>query len=127
MPASHSEIHRFLSEFKRAAQIFLPVIPRKKNWEFLTKHGLTARDREDAILGLQVRDYVKGPEADDRAGGAKTLWFFWIERDGLSIYVKLALVDERDEKTGEVIEHASCLGFHEAEWPMRYPFKRFER
>src|SRR5271154_81436 len=98
MPATYNQIQRFLSEFKEAAKIFLTVVPRKKNLEFLTQHGLTALQREEAILGLQVRDYVKGPESDDRSRGPKNLWFFGIELEKVSVYIKLELVEEEDER-----------------------------
>lgn len=127
MPATYNQIQRFLADFKTAVKTFLNVIPRRKNLEFLLKHGLTAQQREDMILGLQVRDYVKGPESDDKSRGPKTLWFFGSEYEKLAIYIKLELIEEKDEETGVVVKHAICLGFHEAEWPMQFPYRKFER
>lgn len=127
MPVTHGQIQKFLSEFKDATRIFLHVVPRKKNLEFLIQYGLTPQQREDMILGLQVRDYVKGPESDDRSHGPKNIWFFGIEWVKCSIYTKLELCEEKSDETGETTRHAVCIGFHEAEWPMAYPYRKFER
>ena len=123
MPATPAQINDFLSAFKRTAQLDLNVIPREKNLEFLTRHGFTPRERKDAILGLAVKDYCKGPEQDDKAGGQRDIWFFGIVYEGVEIYIKLQLVNEKDEETGDVMRHAKCISFHSAEHKLQFPYK----
>ena len=114
-------VQEFLSDFKTAAQRGLSVIPREINRDFLTKHGFTPRERLEIILGLRVEDYIKGPEEDDRARGPQDIWFFGVEYEGIPIYVKLQLVEEKDAAAGQKLKHAKCISFHEAKWPMSYP------
>jgi hypothetical protein len=123
MPATPTQIKEFLSVFKRAAQLDLNVIPRERNLDFLTRHGFTPRERKEAILGLSVKDYCKGPEEDDKAGGPKDIWFFGIAYEGVDIYIKLQLVDEKDEETGDTMRHAKCISFHDAERRLQFPYK----
>lgn len=123
MRSTRPQIKDFLSAFKQAAQLELNVIPRKKNLDFLTQHGFTPKERREVILGLQVEDYWKGPEEDDRARGPKDIWFFGVDYQGIQIYIKLQIVEEKDEQTGDTLKHAKCISFHEAEWEIRYPYK----
>ena len=39
-------------------------VPRRKNLQSLSKHGLTTTDAKNEILGLVVDDYYKGPKQD---------------------------------------------------------------
>ncbi|MDE2237050.1 MAG: hypothetical protein KGK30_04105 [Elusimicrobia bacterium] len=98
------------------------VIPREVNRDFLLKHGFTPRERVEVILGLRVENYIKGPEEDDRARGPKDIWFFGVEYEQVSIYIKLQLVEEKDAAAGKTLKHAKCISFHEAKWPMIYPY-----
>ncbi|PIP82597.1 MAG: hypothetical protein CO113_10745 [Elusimicrobia bacterium CG_4_9_14_3_um_filter_62_55] len=123
MAASRKQVQNFLTNFKKAAQQELSVIPRKINLEFLTQHGLTPKERKEVILGLTVKDYFKGPEGDERAPGPQDIWFFGVEYQYLEIYIKLQLVEEKEESTGTAIKHAKCISFHQAQWPMRYPYE----
>ena len=123
MSATPTQIKDFLSAFKQAAQLDLNVIPRKKNIEFLTRHGFIPKERKEVILGLQVENYCKGPEEDDKAGGPRDIWFFGVDYAGVQIYIKLQLVEEKDEETDHKMRHAKCISFHEAERQMRFPHK----
>ena len=76
------------------------------------------------MLGLQVEDYWKGPEEDDKVrGGPRDIWFFGVDYQEIQIYIKLQLVEEKDAKSGQTRRHAKCISFHEAEWPIVYPYK----
>jgi hypothetical protein len=123
MPATPTEIKDFLSTFKQAARLDLNVIQREKNLEFLTRHGFTPKERKEVLLGLQVSDYCKGPEEDDKVGGPKDIWFFGVDYEGLQIYIKLQLVEEKDEETDDTMRHAKCISFHEAEHAMTFPYE----
>jgi len=122
MPSPKGRVQEFLSDFKMAAQRGLSVIPREINRDFLTKHGFTPRERLEVILGLRVEDYIKGPEEDARARGPKDIWFFGVEYEGIPIYIKLQLVEETGAAAGKTLKHAKCISFHEAKWPMSYPY-----
>jgi hypothetical protein len=123
MGASRKQVQNFLTDFKKAAQQELNVVPRKINLDFLTQNGLTPKERKEVILGLTVKDYFKGPEEDDRARGPKDIWFFGVEYQDLEIYIKLQSVEEKDASTGTAIKHAKCISFHQAQWPMRRPYE----
>ena len=123
MPATPTQIKDFLSAFKQSAQLDLNVIPRQKNLEFLTRHGFTPKERKEVLLGLQVGDYCKGPEEDDKARGPKDIWFFGVDYEGVQVYIKLQLVEEKDEETGDMMRHAKCISFHGAEHEMRFPYR----
>ena len=122
MLSPRGRVQEFLSDFKMAAQEELNVIPREINRDFLTRHGFTPRERKEAILGLRVENYIKGPEEDDRARGPKDIWFFGLEYQGIPTYIKLQLVDEKNMATGKTRKHAKCISFHEAKWPMSFPY-----
>lgn len=124
MPATPTQIKEFLSAFKQLAQLDLDIYPRKKNLDFLNRHGFRPAERREVILGLQVKDYCKGPEEDDKEpGGEKVMWFFGVNYEGIEIYIKLRIVDEKNEETGEIMRHAKCISFHNPEWEMKFPYK----
>lgn len=124
MPATPVQIKAFLSAFKQAAQLDLNVIPRAKNLAFLTRYGFTPQERKEVLLGLQVGDYCKGPEQDDKdPDGPKDIWFFGVDYEGVKIYIKLQLVEETDGESSDTFVHAKCISFHEAEYELIFPFK----
>lgn len=119
MPAPLQQVRQFLLDFKQAAEKGLHIPNREKNLSLLARHGFTVRERRDVILGLRVEDYVKGPEPDDRdPTGPKNIWVFGVEHGGVGIYIKLKLVEEDDMK------RAICISFHDAEFKMRFPYRR---
>ena len=63
--ASASDISLFLAQAKRliAAGDYV-FVPRGKNLQALSDHGLTVKDAKDEMLGLMVGDYFKGPKQD---------------------------------------------------------------
>jgi hypothetical protein len=70
-------------------------------------------------MTLSVKDYCEGPEPDrDRPSD---IWVFGKHIGGKEIYIKLKIAQVGQEKI------AKCLSFHEANFPLCYPFEAEER
>lgn len=120
MPVSSQQICQFLSLFKQASEKELYVPNRDKNRDFLARHGFTIQDRKDVIAGLQLKNYAKGPEPDDKdPAGPKNIWVFGVQYEGIAIYIKLKLIEESNH-----VNRAIVISFHEAEYPMRFPYRK---
>lgn len=63
---------------------------------------------------LTVNDYVSGPEPDNNPKYRGDVWLFGTTVENLNLYIMLTLRD-----CGQVV----CISFHEAQWPMKHPFK----
>ena len=116
--ASGPQVSSFLKEFKEivTSGSGLLVIPRAAKNPTITMLGLTKKTVELEILGLSVTDYSSGPVPDrDRPG---ELWIFGKEINGHEIYIKLKIAEIKDTKI------AKCISFHEAEFSLKYPFKK---
>ncbi|MFC1475861.1 hypothetical protein ACFLQW_02525 [Candidatus Zixiibacteriota bacterium] len=93
----------------------LDVVPRQINRDALVQLGLTEQNRKKVLLGLSVADFCDGPEPDtDRAG---SVWIFGKNVGGKNIYIKLKVAQVGNSQI------AKCLSFHEAQRPLRYPFR----
>lgn len=80
---------------------------REENNRFLAKHGMTPKERLSIIRGLQVGNYIGGPEQDYNSSDAPNIWQFkrvWL---GHEIYIKIQLVEEEEDI------HAICISFHD--------------
>ena len=82
-------------------------VPRRKNLQSLSKHGLTTTDAKNEILGLSVSDYYNGPKKDFDINRPGDVWEFKKNVDGTQFYVKVKIVQENGENI------LKCLGFHE--------------
>lgn len=63
-PSSLAEVRDYLRDFKRAAtegRKRTEIWDRSKNRDALPDLGLSERQRDDIILGLQVGNYCGGP------------------------------------------------------------------
>lgn len=86
----------------------------------MAKYALDASSvPEEVLLGLTVADYFNGPTEDrDRRG--ELLWEFApdldLGEDLLRLYVKVKTLESQD--------FVVCFGFHEAEKPVRFPYRR---
>ncbi len=113
--SSLDEIDFFLYGFKSLKQKYgLIIYPREKNLKALFDLELTAIKREEVIDSLVVTDYYKGPKPNGMLKGHE-YWEFGKCVYAKDIYIKLSLGLE----DGAVF----CLSFHQAERPIRYPFK----
>lgn len=115
--ANKENVCHFLKLFKQSASTEgIYVVPRRKNMDALLKLDLTEANREEIILNLSVNDYCKGPSKDTDQGG--DVWEFGKEVGERTIYLKLKIfmIDKKIQ--------AKCISFHEAEYPMSWPFKK---
>ncbi len=79
----------------------------------LAAAGLRFADIAPAIRGLEVADYVSGPEPDDHPNRQGEVWVFCPEVLGRSVYVKIKLTEGRQ---------VCCLSFHPPKYPLVRPF-----
>jgi hypothetical protein len=114
-------IRDFLMEFKKimVKGRGLDIVNRRENIDALAKLGLTKKNLKEEIMTLSVRDYCEGPVPDrDRPGD---IWVFGKQVGGEEIYIKLKIAQVGKEKV------AKCLSFHEANFPLCYPYRAEER
>lgn len=98
-------INNFLEECKRrVAEGNLILVPRKKNSDSIREMGLTIIDVEEIIMGLEEKDYYRGPSKDHKF--QEDYVYEFIVEDIKRIYIKLKL----DNSNNTV-----CISFHEAE------------
>ncbi len=84
------------------------LIPRKKNLDSLSNHGLTIQDVKNELLSLSLSDYISGPEPDYSYSG--DIWIFSRNVNGILFYIKLKI-----DVTNDGIEILKCLSFHDKE------------
>ncbi|MCI4669864.1 MAG: toxin [Bacteroidia bacterium] len=112
---SKEEIQEFLdlfSEQKNAHGIMF--YQRKKNLKALLQLEISAKQRNKVLNGLRVEDFYKGPKEDGVLTGTK-FWEFGKKVRKKEVYIKISLGLE-----GKAVR---CLSFHEAERPIKYPYK----
>lgn len=106
--ASPSDISAFLDQAKKLlTEDSYRFVPRRKNLEALSEHGLTIEDAKNEIISLVVGDYYKGPKQDFDPTQPGDVWEFKKDLDGKKFYVKLKIqkIDGNDV--------LKCLSFHE--------------
>ena len=109
------EIEFFLYGFKALKRKHgMVVYPRDKNFRALLDLEMSAKERERVVDELEARDYYKGPK-DDGVIEGNQYWEFGKTVNGKEIYIKISLGLE----DGAVF----CLSFHQAERPIKYPYK----
>lgn len=65
-------------------------------------------------MSLEWKDYSDGP-ITDRLNNLAEMWVFGKDVDGTEVYIKITM--------GKPNSNTICISFHEAEYPMSYPFK----
>lgn len=116
MLSSKNEVLHFLQSWNQACIKYpLSIIPRDKNIRFLSQIGWNFKIARKKLKKLSLAQYVKGPIPDrDRKGD---IWVFGIKTDRYEVYVKIKLYKIEQEF------YPKCLSFHEAEYPLKYPFR----
>ena len=120
--ANKSEINNFLSQMREVIGKIngFHFVDREKNLNSLYKHGLKIDIAKFYIETLEVKDYWKGPEPDDKEFNNYDWWFFAREINTVLgntlFYIKI-----RIETRGR--EQVICLSFHEADYPIDFPYK----
>ena len=114
MEITIEEVRAFLNEFKIKAKAF-GIIYRddrdKNDINSLLKLGINNVIREEIIFSLEEIDYSEGPIIDTLNKGAD-MWVFGKDYNDTDIYIKIS-----------VSNRALCISFHEAEYPLNFPFK----
>ncbi len=111
------QVKQFLLEIKYLIyQEGLSIKNHKNNRDNLIEIGLTAKQREESILGLSITDYCSGPHIDNLAPGV--YWVFGKLINDIEVYIKIKIAGESGE------ERALCLSFHKAEKPLNYPLSK---
>lgn len=106
--ASSSDISAFLAKAKNLMIAGkYDFVPRRKNMQALSEHGLTIADAKSEIIELVVGDYYKGPKQDFDPARPGDIWEFKKDIDGDPFYVKLKIQNRNGE---DVLK---CLSFHE--------------
>lgn len=106
--ANTSDVSAFLAKAKKLMAVGKYVfVPRGKNMQSLSDHGLTIADAKSEIIGLVVGDYYKGPKQDFDPAQPGDIWEFKKDADGEQFYVKLKIQNRNGE---DVLK---CLSFHE--------------
>ncbi|MBR4789454.1 MAG: type II toxin-antitoxin system MqsR family toxin [Treponema sp.] len=107
MPGQY--ILQYLTKVKELVSSgYWTLIPRKKNLDSLSNHGLLIQDVKTELLSLGIGDYESGPELDYSYSGE--IWIFKRTINNIDFYIKLK-IDVANDGT----EILKCLSFHEQE------------
>lgn len=113
--ADEQRVEFFLGLVKEAVRTGMFILSgREKNLAFLAKFGVSIPTVKKCILGLSTDNYCSGPSRDLSAKNHNDVWVFGTELENREIYIKLSL--------GDTIDKVICISFHEAEFPMTYPY-----
>lgn len=91
--------------------------PENKTRAFMKALDYRIVDVHRVIQRLEVEDYSSGPLRDDK-NRPRDLWVFGRYLEEYEVYIKLAAY-----VAGGAVR-AVCVSFHEAEWPLAYPYKK---
>lgn len=83
--------------------------------------NLTRKQAYDLMTRMTPASYVRGPEHDD-LDPSKDVWIFGVHMDGKEIYIKLRVIEFRNE-----FPRCAVWSFHEADHRMSYPYKGPDR
>ena len=110
------QVERFLKHFREKLKFWDIVFldSRFKNAQALADLELRPVERKRMIEEINVTDYSQGPLTENWFG-SKEMWVFGKQIKGKEIYIKITL--------GHAASSTICISFHQAEFPMKYPFK----
>lgn len=113
--ATREEVISFLSTFTTKSKVIGIVFrgDRKKNQQTLADLELSAMQREQEVLMLEVHHYSSGPIKDTLNNG-EDMWVLGKKIRGKDVYIKITL--------GGYGNKTFCISFHIAEHKMNYPF-----
>lgn len=120
--ADASEVVAFLGSFKGCLILDLfHIEEREKNLQALFDLGMDCTERKEVLLGLEPKNYVKGPEPDEMYN-EKEFWFFGSEFNGTEIYIKMRIIPDPKNSS---IDIALIWSFHPAEQELTYPLANY--
>jgi hypothetical protein len=116
--ADVTHVEAFLASLKAKLPIWGIIIrsDRQKNTQTIADLEFIHVEQEikGVLNQLTVIDYSEVP-LEEKLHGIPDMWVFGMIIKGREIYIKLSL--------GFPNRSVICISFHEAERPMRYPFK----
>ena|ERR1019366_4510460 len=90
------------------------MLTRPKNLKTLLDLNFSSADVKKTLLELKAQDYSQGP-LPDKLGAGLDMWVFGKKIQNREIYIKIT--------KGRENERVLLISFHEADGPMRYPFR----
>jgi len=113
---SPSEAEAFLTEFHARMKVWGVFFHgrREKNTTAVFELGITRNERIKVLSELTAMDYSEGPITDWDKG--PDLWVFGKELKMHELYIKITLGVTGDGKV-------TCISFHTAEHPMKFPLR----
>ena len=113
--SNREEVDVFLSRFKIKSKTFGIIFrgDRKQNIQTLAELEITALQRQDEVMSLNISNYSSGPIQDTLNKG-DDMWVFGKIIKGKEIYIKITL--------GGLNNQTFCISFHIAEHKLNYPF-----
>ena len=113
--ANMGSVRKFLDKFKTIAlKNGIKFVNRKKNRHALVDLNISRKNRTKEILSLAIEDYCEGPQIDKDDSTVINVWIFGKVVKRKEVYIKIKI-----EKS--VV--AKCISFHEADYPLSYPYK----
>ncbi len=114
---SRKEVEQHLKELWLKMEIFgiLFFDHRGKNQQFLLDQEIAPLKRKEIIQSLKAEDYVDGP-LTEKMHNLPEMWVFGKKWKHTEIYIKIS----PGIKNNSVV----CISFHDAEYPLSYPFKK---
>lgn len=111
------EVEKFLNTFHSKLDVFNIIFrdDRGKNIQALAELEITPAYREKVIRDITAIDYSCGPIMDTLHKCGE-MWVFGKDVKGQEVYIKISL--------GQPSCATICISFHQAEYPMDYPFKQ---
>ncbi len=115
--ATKDEVKQFLDQFKVKLEIWGIVFldGREKNMQALLDLNISRFERLNVIKEIKVEDYSEGP-IRDVLNDYGEMWVFGKDVNNLETYIKITM--------GKPHLKTICISFHQAEHPMKYPFKK---
>ena len=111
-----SQVKNFLIEFKQKLKVFGVVYHRSDdNSQTLLDLEISAYDRDEILLQLDVSDYYKGPDEDKYDPYSSPVWEFGKSVDNQEVYIKIS--------SGKKNKPVVCKSFHFPKRKIHYPFK----
>lgn len=114
--SSEESVGKFLRAFKEKMSIWDVLFrdDRGKNLQTLTVLEISPSARKAVLEKLTPQDYAQGP-LEENLYGLREMWVFGKRHKGTEIYIKITM--------GFPGTSVICISFHQAEYPIQYPFK----
>jgi len=117
MTVARYSITSFLKEFvKHLDNGNYLIVKRPKTQDTLSRLGINIKILLQELATLTIENYSSGPDPNDAFDGYVMVFGKII--CGQEIYIKIANTDQ----TG-VTRMAVCISFHDADYPITYPYK----